>query len=59
MAEWDYFDVIGMDPNEEWDITTPSEMQEELPLGHALYTSSVKDLITRPEESLMHNLFGR
>ena len=59
MAEWDYFDVIGMEPNEEWDISTPSEMQEELPLGHALYTSSVKDLITRPEESLMHNLFGR
>jgi len=59
MAEWDYFGVIGMTANEEWDITTPAEMAKELPLGHELYNSSVIKLISKPEASLMGSLFGR
>ena len=59
MAEWDYFGVIGMTANEEWDITTPDEMAKELPLAHELYNSSVTELISKPEASLMRSLFGR
>ena len=59
MAEWDYFGVIGMTANEEWDITTPAEMERELPLAHEFYNSSVIKLISKPEETLMRSLFGQ
>ena len=57
MAEWDYFSVIGLSANEEWNITNPQDVESKLPLAHELFIRYVQKIVVPPEPSLMRSLY--
>ena len=62
IAEWDYFDVIGKsysDIEDEWNISGPSGVKLNLPLGHGLYINSIQKLINSPDGSFLTSLFSK
>ena len=63
LAEWDYFVISGnkqegMTGNIEFSLGTPSEIREQLPLGHQLYVDYVEQILTEPDKTLIESLFN-
>ncbi len=63
LAEWDYFIVSGnkqqgMTGNGEFTLGTPSEIREQLPLGHQLYVDYVEKILSVPDKNLIELLFS-
>ena len=62
LAEWDYFVISGnkqegMTGHGEFTLGTPSEIQEQLPLGHQLYVDYVEKILSVPDKNTIISLF--
>ena len=63
LAEWDYFEITGkkingISGNEEFIIGTPSEITNQLPLGHKLYEDYIEKILSIPNVQKVVSLFS-
>ena len=62
LAEWDYFVFTGnkdnnMSGNGEFTLGKPSEIMEQLPLGHKLFTDYIEKILSVPDKNFIESLF--
>ena len=62
LAEWDYYITagkkeVGISGNEEFTLGTPSDIENNLPLGHQLYLDYVEKILSVPDKNLITSLF--
>tara|TARA_X000000368_G_scaffold376453_1_gene329498 strand:- start:14 stop:799 length:786 start_codon:yes stop_codon:yes gene_type:complete len=62
LAEWDYYVTAGkkeagISGNEEFTLGTPSDIENNLPLGHQLYLDYVEKILSVPDKNLITSLF--
>mgnify|MGYP001203456947 CR=1 FL=1 len=63
LAEWDYYEITGkkingISGNEEFIIGTPSEITNQLPLGHKLYEDYLEKILSIPNVQKIVSLFS-
>ena len=56
ITEWGYGDLYDL-PNDEFTISTPNEVKEELPLFHKLFEDTIKTIFTPPNKDYLRELF--
>ena len=56
ITEWGYGDLYDL-PNDEFTISTPNELKEELPLFHKLFENTIKTIFTPPNKDYLRELF--
>ena len=56
ITEWGYGDLYDL-PNDEFTISTPNEIKEELPLFHKLFEDTIKTIFTPPNKDYLRELF--
>ena len=56
ITEWGYGDIYDL-PHDEFTISTPNEVKEELPLFHKLFEDTIKTIFTPPNKDYLRELF--
>ena len=56
VTEWGYGDIYDL-PHDEFTISTPSEVKEQLPLFHKLFEDTIKTIFTPPNKDYLRELF--
>ena len=56
ITEWGYGDIYGL-PHDEFTISTPNEVKEQLPLFHKLFENTIKTIFTPPSKDYLRELF--
>ena len=56
VTEWGYGDIYDL-PHDEFTISTPSEVKEQLPLFHKLFEDTIKTIFTPPDKEYLREMF--
>ena len=56
ITEWGYGDIYDL-PHDEFTISTPNEVKEQLPLFHKLFENTIKTIFTPPNKDYLRELF--
>ena len=56
VTEWGYGDIYDL-PHDEFTISTPSEVKEQLPLFHKLFENTIKTIFTPPDKEYLREMF--
>ena len=56
VAEWGYGDIYDL-PHDEFTISTPNEVKDQLPLFHKLFENTIKTIFTPPDKDYLRELF--
>ena len=56
VTEWGYGDIYDL-PHDEFTISTPREVKEQLPLFHKLFEDTIKTIFTPPNKDYLRELF--
>ena len=56
VTEWGYGDIYDL-PHDEFTISTPNEVKEQLPLFHKLFEDTIKTIFTPPNKDYLRELF--
>ena len=56
VTEWGYGDIYDL-PHDEFTISTPSEVKEQLPLFHKLFEDTIKTIFTPPNKDYLREMF--
>ena len=56
VTEWGYGDIYDL-PHDEFTISTPSEVKEQLPLFHKLFEDTIKTIFTPPDKEYLREIF--
>ena len=56
VTEWGYGDIYDL-PHDEFTISTPNEVKEQLPLFHKLFEDTIKTIFTPPDKEYLREIF--
>ena len=56
ITEWGYGDIYDL-PHDEFTISTPTEVKEQLPLFHKLFENTIKTIFTPPDKEYLREIF--
>ena len=56
ITEWGYGDIYDL-PHNEFTISTPNEVKNQLPLFHQLFENTVKTIFTPPDKEYLREMF--
>ena len=56
VTEWGYGDIYDL-PHDEFTISTPNEVKEQLPLFHKLFEDTIKTIFTPPDKEYLREMF--
>ena len=56
ITEWGYGDIYDL-PHDEFTISTPNEVKEQLPLFHKLFEDTIKTIFTPPDKEYLREMF--
>ena len=56
ITEWGYGDIYDL-PHDEFTISTPNEVKEQLPLFHKLFENTIKTIFTPPDKEYLREMF--
>ena len=56
ITEWGYGDIYDL-PHDEFTISTPNEVKEQLPLFHKLFENTIKTIFTPPDKEYLREIF--
>ena len=56
VTEWGYGDIYDL-PHDEFTISTPNEVKDQLPLFHKLFENTIKTIFTPPDKDYLRELF--
>ena len=56
ITEWGYGDIYDL-PHDEFTISTPTEVKEQLPLFHKLFENTIKTIFTPPDKEYLREMF--